>query len=346
MIWIQNGDVFTQSNSTVETKKELLPGNYLVKFNRQTDSYYLEKTKPFSIPEKIYGKLDTKFFVDRHISLEEKMGILFSGKKGNGKTMLCKKIAFERNVPVIVLTEGEAGKDFISFITSFNQPICVFIDEFDKLYNENTNELLAVLDGVTSGSNILWLLTSNSDATYYMKNRPGRVRYHIKYESLSIEDVEEIIDDKLTDKTHKDFLLKCHKFYQFNTDSLTQLIKDLNETDKTPRELLDIFNLETEEESTWSCKIYYNDVLIGDKPLLRNHPLSGELGFSYYIDEKTENLPEKFLKGHIYVEFSSVDLDSYEVSSDKDGEEIILTSTKGYKYIFREKICKKYSMVF
>lgn len=112
-------------------------GTYYVRYDKMT-GYYLEMGIDFKLPNKIYGDLS---IVDRWLKSyhnnSRNTGVLLSGTKGSGKTLLGKKLAIDSGLPIIIIDASYDDVDFLSFILSSEfGDVCIFIDEFEKLYDE------------------------------------------------------------------------------------------------------------------------------------------------------------------------------------------------------------------
>lgn len=209
-------------------------------YTLQTDSFgafFLEKGANFVLPEKCYGEnpiLANRIF-NTFLDRSSSTGILLSGEKGSGKTLLTKTLSImgkEYDMPTITINSNYAGAKFSFLIQSIEQPCIVLFDEFEKVYSETHEQegLLSLLDGVFN-SKKLFVFTANDiwNLTKYMFNRPGRIYYHIRYKSLSEQFIQEYCDDKLKDKSKIPEILQLVKTIKiFNFDMLQSLVEELN----------------------------------------------------------------------------------------------------------------------
>ena len=155
-----------------------------------TDSYalkidssgeiYLERIPRFSLPDEIYGDIDrmSNRILRSYADRSGVTGILLSGEKGSGKTLLGMKVALElleMGQPMIAVNIGISGDQFNIFLQKLGQPVTLFFDEFEKTYGseESQNGLLTLLDGVYP-IKMLAILTTNdsSKMTAPMIDRP------------------------------------------------------------------------------------------------------------------------------------------------------------------------------
>jgi len=229
---IQNGQKFSFEDITA-THTKLPVGNYMLKYNPR-DGYHLIAKEDFTLPKKVYGNHS---IVDRWIkswnhNSDKNMGIVLSGIKGSGKTITAQKFCIEVGLPVIMITDGYSGPDFVDFMSNPLISECVvFIDEFEKIYQRdaNQNELLSLMDGLHP-TNLIFLLTINEDKlSSYLVNRLNRIKYRKNYEDLDLDTMNEVIDDMLINKEHRQSIFEFFDKVNLRTfDLLVNLIKEMN----------------------------------------------------------------------------------------------------------------------
>lgn len=262
--YIHNGDSWRVTSEAALDVHEFLPlGTYAVKFNEQFDYYYLEKVESFEITGKIYG--NTLQHADRILntfySRPKSTGVMLSGEKGSGKTLLAQKLSLEaqeKGIPTILITEAWFGDTFNTFMQMIDQPTVVIFDEFEKVYDKKEQEqLLTLLDGVYP-SKKLFILTCNDKLRVdtHMKNRPGRIFYRIDYTGLDQEFIREYCEDKLDNKEHIDALVRSSAaFGEFNFDILKALVEEMNRYQESPKEALALLNAKPEHSDASSYKV-------------------------------------------------------------------------------------------
>lgn len=209
--------------------------------------FYLEKKEKFDLPTKIYGKSG---FPDRALNTFQKLGkgmsVLLSGPKGTGKTVEAKLICQNSGMPVITITDGYSGAEFSSFIDDITTPSCIFIDEFEKVYFQEVdrNFFLTIMDGVAKSRHLFVLTSNNENIGEFFEGRPGRIRYHKKYDFLEDDVISEILQDRLIYKDNFDSILKeLIKIPQLSIDSLVCLIDECNIYNEVPSNFMSFFNI-------------------------------------------------------------------------------------------------------
>jgi len=237
----------------------LPPGNYSIEFSPMA-GYSLNTRESFTMPSKIYGG---STFPDRVVStftkLDRGMSVLLSGPKGTGKTVEAKQICVASNMPVVLITDGYSGPDFKEFIESIKTPCVIFIDEFEKVYvGDGRNEFLSIMDGVAKSRHLFVLTSNEENIGEFFTNRPGRVRYHKRYEFASDEIINEVVEDKLINKAHKaDVILTLNKLGRLSIDVITSLIEECNLYDETPKNFIDFFNVAVDKNNLFNLKLIF-----------------------------------------------------------------------------------------
>lgn len=182
---------------------DLIDGKiYNLKFDRFSVGAYLEEDGSLNLPSKVYLTEDDKTFIHRVNSYFQKTtklstGVMLSGIKGTGKTVMAKVIANNSKLPVIVVDEDFPTGRINDFFRKFEHPVAVIFDEVDKHWD--TEDLLGWLDGVQTNAKKLVLFTCNNEnqVNQYLKDRCSRIRYvrHFK-PSDNARFLKEIMRDK------------------------------------------------------------------------------------------------------------------------------------------------------
>lgn len=254
--FFRNGNTFRVADDNAIDMHEHLPvGNYIVKQD-PFKNFYLEMIDGFVQVPKLYG--DTQRFSDRivrtFLDRTNSTGVLLNGEKGSGKSLLAKTLSIDAatlNIPTIVINQPWVGDDFNKLIQDIDQPAVILFDEFEKVYDRETQEhVLTLLDGVFPTKK-LFVLTCNDKYRIdsHMRNRPGRIFYMLDFKGLGTDFIREYCADNLFEE-HQGFAEKiCNiamLFAEFNFDMLKALVEEINRYGDTPQEAMRMLNAKPE----------------------------------------------------------------------------------------------------
>jgi hypothetical protein len=232
---------------------EKLPAAFFTLRSTPLGQFFFEETLPFSLPKKMYG--ENQLLCDRIYSTYEdrvgSTGVILSGEKGSGKTLLAKTLALRavRNgVPVIIINSPFSGEEFNMLIQGIDQPCIIIFDEFEKIYDhkDSQNGILSLLDGLYN-SKKMFILTVNEpgEISQYYFNRPGRLFYNIKFSGLSEFFIREYCKDNLKDQSRTEEIVDVLELVSsFNFDMLQSLIEEMNRYNESARDSLQFLNIE------------------------------------------------------------------------------------------------------
>ena len=182
---------------------------YALLHERASDEMYLKEDKDFEFPTLYYLDDKDKKLIDKSINTfknTDKMttGVLLSGLKGSGKTLLAKKIAKKSGLPIIVVDKDVCASDIENFFANMTTEVCVMFDEIDKYWN--TRYLLGFLDGVKPTCKKLVIATCNNEKEIdaYLNDRCSRIRYKKTFKGLIKEVVSSVINDIINNKDKAD----------------------------------------------------------------------------------------------------------------------------------------------
>lgn len=235
---------------------DLTPGMvYNIKVDSYTRVVSLEETAPFSMPSKVYCTSRDRRFIDKVLNsykLSENgfTGVMLSGLKGSGKTIMAKSIANESNLPIINIDKSIrpwALKVLVELLCDTN--ICFMFDELDKLLEDyDDSALLQILDGADTKGKHMILFTCNNEEciSEYLVDRCSRIRYWRKFGEISPSLIMEILNDKLNDKKEVESLTDFIKdnFEICSFDNIASFINEVNNYPTTTfEELFEDMNL-------------------------------------------------------------------------------------------------------
>lgn len=206
--------------------KEVTPGIYSLQVEKSffgtkvsllpTDRY----NKPYNITAGIYEKVINYIdaFIDpvmvetrREMGKLNKLGLIFNGLPGTGKTFLAGQIGHnlvqQKGAVVIVVKGTEDSYDFAELIDQIrehdpNRFIMLILDEFEK--DRCRTNLLAFLDGSSSKDNMLIIGTTNSTAGLpnWVTERPSRFERVFEF-TIEDKDVFESIINSMIPEVYQ-----------------------------------------------------------------------------------------------------------------------------------------------
>lgn len=301
--YIKKNGCYFVNRGIPDYAEALDPALYQLDFNPMAGGFYLKPAEQQAVPERVYGA--TKERVNRYVttflSRDTTTGVLLSGDKGSGKSMEMRALAatmVAMKMPVIYVGFAASGDAFNEFLQHIKQPCMVAIDEFEKVYNEmeKQNELLSLLDGVTSTKK-LFALTVNDryKVNEHMRNRPGRLFYNVEFRGVGEDVIRQYAGEQLQNKEHLDSLIRVsHTLDSFNFDMLKSLVEEMNRFHEDATSAVRYMNIRPEtlryvsynttvraEDPSVKAKIAYGETL--DK-----NPLTGpvELYVMHTVEAK------------------------------------------------------------
>lgn len=264
--YVRTGNTYRIMNENdMEVSQKLESKTYSVIQHPMSGEFMLQPIKNFEMPSKIYG--NTHKQAERILNTFESRpfttGVHMDGVKGSGKSLLAKYVsvrAQEQGIPTIVINNPFCGEEFNKFIQSIDVPAVLLFDEFEKVYNnEHQNKILTLFDGVYP-SKKLFLLTTNESymVSNYLKNRPGRIYYSFKFDTLDPEFVREYCEDNLNDKSHvRNIVNYTNIFSFFNFDMLSSAVEEMNRYGESLQEVLGYLNIIPETKNSDSYMIMF-----------------------------------------------------------------------------------------
>lgn len=245
----QGSRLSVTDDANLQVYRSLPPGNYTVKLNPMT-GFYLETVDAFPAAGKIYGN-STKWATRILSTFEDRpncTGVLLSGEKGSGKTLLAKTIsqmAGERGISTLTINQPLCGEDFNNFMQTIDVPAVVIFDEFEKIYDDEAQQqLLTLFDGMYPTKK-LFVMTCNDKwrIDSHMRNRPGRIFYALEFSGLDVDFIREYCEDNLKNKDHVDSVCKASfMFSQFNFDMLKALVEEMNRYNENAHDAMALLN--------------------------------------------------------------------------------------------------------
>lgn len=302
--FFRNGNSFrVADDKAVEVHEKLPVGNYIIKQD-MFENFFLEEVDAYTQVRKLYGNtarhaeriLNT--FLDRSTST----GVLLNGEKGSGKTLLAKTLSIEAaklEIPTITINQAWTGDNFSKLIQDIDQPAILLFDEFEKVYDEKSQEyILTLLDGVFPTKK-LFVLTCNDKwrINQHMRNRPGRLFYMLDFYGLDAEFIRDYCVDNLNDKTHIEKIVSIASLFdQFNFDMLKAMVEEMNRYGDSPTEAVKMLNVKPEYAGDVKYEV---EVIFNNKKITKVHPtiwkgnpLSDEVRLGFHVSNENGETPK------------------------------------------------------
>lgn len=220
-------------------------------------------------------------------------GVLLTGVKGSGKTMLSRylsKILLEKEkIPTIivgkVVNEDNVG-EFVKFMNKIDSTVMVLFDEFEKNFSEDVQPfLLSLFDGISGGIK-LYVLTMNDvwKINSYMINRPGRMYYHFNYNGLEKEFILEYLQDNLNNKDLvSETVEQIDATFKnsFTVDMLQTVVEEMNRYQEQFKDVVQHLNVDVKDVG------YEVDLYVGNELIVSGYKI-GSIEYFHVLDEKND----------------------------------------------------------
>jgi hypothetical protein len=348
--FLRNGSTFRPSDeANLDLHTSLPVGNYIIKED-QFGNMFFETVDQFEFKTKRYGDntKNTDRILSTFMSREASTGVMLTGEKGSGKSLLAKTVCIEaakQGIPTLIINAAWHGDKFNKFIQDIEQPCIVLFDEFEKVYDSDEQEsILTLLDGVFP-SKKLFMLTCNDKwrVDQHMRNRPGRIFYMIDFKGLDTAFIVEYCEDNLKNKSYIDKICNIASlFAQFNFDMLKALVEEMNRYDESPEEALKILNAKPEfdEGNRFTIDLSVANKIIDTSKLdereWKGNPLQQPVKLEYLATEKDKDGDE--YSDWETIKFTHIDLQKIDPTHgkftfvNKDGSKLTLSRIKEKTY--------------
>ncbi|MDP9904760.1 AAA family ATPase [Arthrobacter bambusae] len=203
---VASGGTFRLYGDSVQTFDALPVATYAIAFDPMS-GYSLRNTSPLSPGgEPVYGNHPerVKRIVRGYQSMDRSMGVILSGDKGMGKSLMIRMLAEQMRdgltLPTILVQHATPG--LASFLDELGECVVVF-DEFEKVFpndgdNEAQNQFLSLFDGLSTTKRLYVLSVNHLHLVNdFMLNRPGRFHYHMRFQYPDAETVAQYLRDQV-----------------------------------------------------------------------------------------------------------------------------------------------------
>lgn len=250
-------------------------GTYTFTYNKFTGLHVVTSNDIPKVNFPLYGKLAAR--VDKSFRAYERRrpkntGVLLSGEPGMGKSLfirLAAERAMEMGMPVFIVDRDLPG--VVNFISELNCRALVILDEYEKNFrqteqdhddddgiNSTQEQFLSVMDGICGDSAKMFIAAVNdtNKLSKFMLNRPGRFLYHFEFGCLSNDEIVEVCDSCLSDKSLTPTLLMRLTGHKVNYDALFAIIDELNEGETVDSTLDDLNLLRKGSDVRMKCTLH------------------------------------------------------------------------------------------
>lgn len=265
-MWLKIDDSLMFMNGDSVSSLDVMPNKVYKTVFSKLQGTFLKETEIKLEHGVIYGnsqKIADHIVQAYNLSDKSKnLGVLLSGGRGLGKTLTTRLVMEQLKDKFPIVIVSEFTPDLPDFLSNLKNCV-ILMDEFEKFMSGNANgsdneddqtkqeTILSVLDGNTGCSGNLFLLTANNiyKIDENLKSRPGRIRYHYKYESENAEVVRNYCNDNLQRKDIIEEVVRVLGVAKYvSLDIITSFVDELNKfPNLTPLEAMEFFNIESSE---------------------------------------------------------------------------------------------------
>lgn len=266
----------------------------------------------FVLPDVLYGDINqTAIRVWNTFAINKKStGILLTGNSGSGKSLLgevISNLAISKGLPVVIVTNINVSPDMLLFLTKLND-VVIFLDEYGKSIKYGDQEkMLSFFSDTTTRK--LFIITENDkyDVSRYIRDRPGRIRYHIDYTKTPKNIVLDYLNKNVMDRGVKMEILELYQSSrEFSFDHLQAIVSEhLRYPNNTIEDIVGILNLGILQRPYY-VKVDKIELLINHTEIA-NFVIQKDVEYLNWVEMgyRTENwinlevmLPVKFIKEH------------------------------------------------
>lgn len=209
---------------------------YKVKYSRQDKTYFAEivQNALYPMPDKIYGdsnNIANIVWNEYMQSNGKSIGAMFVGFKGSGKSLtirIISNLATQAGLSVFLVEDIEGRIELSQWLANLKNCVIV-LDEFSKTFAPYQQDKMLNLFADDLHTHKLFLLSENYESriSEFISNRPGRILFNINFKKLSIDIINEYLDDhNVTNKEMRESIINFSKSnLEFSIDHLIAIVK-------------------------------------------------------------------------------------------------------------------------
>lgn len=303
-----------------------------------TGLYLYRVAKSYELP-KLYGNIVKRAnkIMNTFTSRTASTGVLLSGDKGTGKSllsMLVANLSVHEGNPVILINQAFHGSEFEELMNAIPNAVLIF-DEFAKVYANSKDgddkpqeRLLGFFDGAGAKKRLM-IFTENKTVgiNEFLINRPGRIFYHYKYSKLTPDVIQEYCLEKNVKSGDTQYLqnyaitasefsfdiLKAivEELHRYPEESIKELVLDLNITSTNSTKSIQILSIMDKQGNPYS--LFEHDGLLNitfreneyitivpkDPEVLKKVMLNATSSLEEYLKDNPDEADTIFVKDYL-----------------------------------------------
>lgn len=232
---VASGSTYRIYDQSVQVYDRLPSNTYKVQFSPLSGFSLQMVNDLVAGTERVYGTINSRVrkVLNTYQSIDRSLGVLASGDKGMGKTVLLRTLASaarkELNLPVVIVDTSYDG--LAGFLDSLGECVIVF-DEFEKTFRTYPDDeqapFLGLFDGMSAVKR-MYVVTINDidNINNYLVNRPGRFHYHFRFNYPGPDSIAEYLTDQGVDQSQIGKVVGFAQQVRINYDHLRSIALEL-----------------------------------------------------------------------------------------------------------------------
>lgn len=246
--------------------EELAPAVYQIVMVDKSPAL-VKKFDKYTVPEKILGERtdnNIRRIGRLHARTDKPMGVMITGDKGTGKSILAKLTCneyIEKHKKIVIEVVDALPVSVLNYvIEAIDDEVCVFFDEFAKRQGGRDSDgdilsddtYLNYFENADYGR-ILNIVTENktSDMSTYLLGRSSRMKLHFKYDEICKTEVEACLTHFEIPEERRGLIRSLVKSCKLNIDLLSDICNDLKDDPELLNDLtgyMSVCNIENYSE--------------------------------------------------------------------------------------------------